>query len=289
MRVSIVVPSFNHERFIETTLRSLISQREDGVDLEILVMDGGSKDGTQKILEQLDAEIDGWVSEPDEGQAHALAKGFARCTGDVMGWLNSDDVLLPGALASITAYLERKSTIDLVYGDAVWMDVDGRAIKTQHEVSFDLPMLLWGYNYIPQPSTFWRRSIWEQSGGIDQSYDCAFDYALWLSMIKQGAVVAHLPRLLSGFRFYAEQKNQRLRAMSDAEDRRLVSAFIDREITAVERLTRRAYHRGRRAMIRAALGSLTKRGEHRGMPVEKITASLNSSVNPSSQELAQAA
>lgn len=285
MRVSIVVPSFNHDRFIEATLRSLLAQREDGVDLEILVMDGGSSDGTQAILERFDAEIDHWVSEPDEGQAHALAKGFTRCTGEVMGWLNSDDVLLPGALATVMSYIDRKPAVDLVYGDAVWMDIDGRAIKTQYEVSFDLPMLLWGYNYIPQPSTFWRRAIWEKSGGIDQSCDCAFDFALWLSMIKQGAAVAHLPRLLSGFRFYAEQKNQRLRAMSDAEDRRLVSKFIGREVSNAERLTRRAYHRTRRALIRAAVGSLAKRGEHRGMPFEEITKPFHASVGG----LAQAA
>lgn len=255
MRISVVVPSFNQGAYLRKCLDSILDQQGDGVAVEVIVIDGGSTDGSREIIEGYADRLAYWVSAPDRGQTHALIKGFARTGGEVMGWLNSDDLLMPGALAAVARAFAERPDVDVVYGDANLVDRDGRHLKTKKEIDFDLDILLWDYDYIPQPSTYWRRALWQRSGGLDEGIECAMDYGLWLRFAKAGACFAHLPVVLSSMRMYPEQKNQRLRALSNREDRLLRERFLGRPIGGAERLGRRVWHKARRIRKRLAISA----------------------------------
>ena len=239
MKFSIVVPSYNHAAFLEDALNSILHERDRGVDLEIILMDGGSQDGTKAIIEKYRPHLTVAVSEKDNGQTDALIKGFAQSTGDVMCWLNSDDYFYPGALTTIQNFLSSRSDVDVVYGDMNWVSLSGDIEKEQKEMEFSLPVLLWDYNYIPQPSTFWRRRAWEKVSGLNPTRQCAMDCDLWFQFIKAGCHFAHIPSTLSAMRRYAAQKNQRLRTISDAEDREIREQFLGRSIPPLERFTKK--------------------------------------------------
>jgi len=255
LRLSVVIPSFNHATFLEACLESVVGQAADGVGVEAIVIDGGSTDGSREIIERYADQLAYWVSEPDRGQSHALSKGFERSTGEVMGWLNSDDMLAPGALAVVAEFFRERPDIDLLYGDMKLVDREGRPLKVKKETAFDLGAFLWVYNYIPQPSTFWRRRTWERSGGLDEGLQCAMDCDLWLKFVKAGAKFAHVPVVLSCMRMYPEQKNQRLREISNREDLILRERFLGRKTGRFESARKKLWHKARRVMKRLAVGA----------------------------------
>ena len=147
MKFSIVIPSYNHAAYLEDTLKSILHERDRGVDIEIILMDGGSQDGTTAIIEKYRKHLAVAISEKDNGQTDALIKGFARSTGDVMAWLNSDDYYYPGALTLIQNFFSSHPNVDVVYGDMNWVSKTGEIEKEQKEMDFSLPILLWDYNY----------------------------------------------------------------------------------------------------------------------------------------------
>jgi glycosyltransferase involved in cell wall biosynthesis len=203
-RISIVTPSFRQARFIERTLASVVDQGYP--NLEYHVQDGASKDGTVEILERYTAKLTSWVSERDGGQTEAINRAFAKTSGDIMAWINSDDILFPGALAYVADYFSRHPEIDVVYGHRVLIDADGREIGRWILPPHDDAVLSWA-DFVPQETLFWRRSIWEKAGGrVDESFRFAMDWDLLLRFRKAGARFARLPRFLGGFRVHADQK-----------------------------------------------------------------------------------
>ena len=203
-RISIVTPSFRQARFIERTILSVVDQHYP--DLEYFVQDGGSRDGTVEILERHAARLTGWVSERDTGQSQAINRGFARTTGEIMAWLNSDDILFPGALAIVADFFARNPGVDVIYGHRVLIDENdgevGRWLLPPH----DDKVLSWA-DFIPQETLFWRRSIWEKAGaGIDETFRFAMDWDLLLRFRAAGARFARVPRFLGGFRVHPQQK-----------------------------------------------------------------------------------
>lgn len=173
--VSIVTPSFQQGRFIEETIRSVAAQ--DYPHLEHVVVDGGSTDGTLDILRRHSAVR--WISEPDHGQSEALNKGFALARGEVVGWLNSDDVYLPGAVSKAVDALAR-SRAAMVFANLVEIDENGCELGRQKARRPDQRRQLAGRNAIPQPTVFLRREALEAVGGVDPDYHYAMDYELWL-------------------------------------------------------------------------------------------------------------
>lgn len=217
-RVSIVTCSYQQGRFIEATMRSVLGQ--GFANLEYIVMDGASTDGTQAVLQRYKSFCSRVVSEPDRGQTDALIKGFELATGDIMGWLCSDDLLLPGALDTVERYFHEHPDAMAVYGDALWIDEGGKVLRTKREMPFNRFVFLYDHNYIPQPSMFWRRSLYEQVGGLDRDFDMAMDSDLW-ERFSRVTRIRHIPQLLSCMRFYEEQKTRSRPAEGAREDARI--------------------------------------------------------------------
>jgi len=222
-KITVVTPSFNQERFLEGTIQSVLGQGYPA--LEYILIDGGSTDGSLNIIERYERHFDYWVSEPDEGFADALRKGFSVSTGEVMCWLNSDDLHEGWTLKEVARYFTAHPEAQVVYGDATWIDAKGRFVRPKRELPFNRFIWFFDHNYIPQPSTFFRREIYQEVGGLDLSIQVAVDTGLWASFLKKSAF-HHVDRPWSRMRLYPEQLNQRLRSLSDVEDRSIREAHL---------------------------------------------------------------
>lgn len=204
MKISIVVPSFNQAAYLRDCLESLTSQTVSPAP-EIIVMDGGSTDGSVEIIKEYADRLAFWRSEKDGGQTAALIEGFARATGDVFGWLNSDDYLWSSdVLASVAEAFERNSDADMVSGDLVYVKSDGTPFM------MDMVMrptggLLRYWMVIAQQSTFFRRSAYERVGGLDPSFNFCMDFDLFQRISESGRIV-RVPKFLAAFRQHATAK-----------------------------------------------------------------------------------
>jgi glycosyltransferase involved in cell wall biosynthesis len=218
LTISLVTCSYQQGRFIGATLKSVLEQAYPA--LEYLVVDGGSRDETVQRIREHEAQLAWWVSEPDGGQTDALVKGFARCTGEVMGWLCSDDLLLPGALDRVGRYFRDHPEAQWVYGDAIWIDAAGRPLRPKREMPWSRTVFLFDHNYLAQPSVFWRRSLYEKVGGLDRRWNLAMDADLWLRFANVSRP-RHLRQYLSCMRYYPEQKTRALKPAGRREDESL--------------------------------------------------------------------
>jgi glycosyltransferase involved in cell wall biosynthesis len=204
LNISVVTPSFNQGRFIESTILSVIKQSYPNI--EYIIMDGASSDNTVNILEKYQNSLKEWVSEPDSGQSNAINKGMLRTTGEIMCWLNSDDLLLPGALHTVVSYFDRHPDVDIVYGNRLMIDENGMEIGRWVLPGHDNDILSWA-DYIPQETLFWRRRVWDKVGAkIDESYSFAMDWDLLVRFRDVGAKFAHIPQFLGAFRIHEHQK-----------------------------------------------------------------------------------
>src|ERR1017187_5416726 len=222
MKVSIVTPSFNQGPFLEATIRSVLSQ--DLPDFEYIVMDGGSRDGSREIIEGYGARLSYWESAPDAGQADAIYRGFERATGEVLGWVNSDDVLLPGALRRVARFFDENPKEDWVVGGCLMVDAEGAPLRTRlgspvfykgYSVSF-LQLLYWSPGFA-QPASFWRRRAFFECGGFDRSLQFCFDYDLYLRLASKRASGA-IPEFLACFRVHGGSKSARLADVRRSEE-----------------------------------------------------------------------
>lgn len=217
LQVAIVTPSFQHARFLPATIDSVL--RQDYPHLRYIVQDGASSDGTWDILASYGPALQ-WNSEPDNGQACAINRGFARVSGDVMAWLNSDDILLPGAVKHVVDVFEKNPDVDVVYGHRIYIDTQnrdiGRCILPPHASE----PLRWA-DYIPQETMFWRRRVWEAIGPLDESFHYALDWDFILRAQAAGFRFKRLNLFLGGFRVHPAQKTTALKTVGDEEVARL--------------------------------------------------------------------
>lgn len=201
--ISIVTPSFNQAAYIKGTIESVLTQNYPHT--EYLVIDGGSTDGTLDILRRYEDHLQ-WVSKPDTGQANAINKGFRMSTGAIVAWLNSDDVYLPDALHHVARFFQQHPEVDVVYGDFWWIDAHGRKLLARREIPFDYNILLYGLNYIGQPTVFFRRRVFELAGYLDESLHYGLDWEYWLRIADRGGRFAHIPYYLAATRLHASAK-----------------------------------------------------------------------------------
>jgi glycosyltransferase involved in cell wall biosynthesis len=200
-RITVVTPSFNQARFITDTIESVLSQ--DYPRLDYVVMDGGSTDGTVDILRRYGDRLR-WVSEADRGQADAVNKGVAAASGEIIGWLNSDDTYAPGALRTIGRVFRARADLDVLYGDADHVLADGVRHSPYPTAPFDYERLAESC-FICQPAAFFRREAFQAVGGLDVALHFCMDYDLWIRMGRQRRI-AYLPERLACSRLHADAK-----------------------------------------------------------------------------------
>lgn len=202
-RVSLVTPCYNGMPWLQAAIDSVLAQ--DYPAIEYLVMDGGSSDGTVELLREYGDRLR-WVSAPDDGQADAIARGFEQTDGAILGWLNADDVLKPGAVRAAVAALQAHPEAGLVYGHADFIDAAGRVIGPCTVVEpFSRQRLLHFGDYIIQPATFFTRAAYQTAGGLDRSLHWAMDWDLWLRLARDGEVI-YLDMELASYRWLGSNK-----------------------------------------------------------------------------------
>ncbi len=207
-RISIVTPSLNQGEYLEETIKSVLSQ--DYPDVEYIIMDAGSTDGSVDIIRKYEDRLAYWVSEPDRGQSHALNKGFQKSTGEVLGWLCADDLLCPRALRTAGEYFAAHPEIDVVYGDSFIIDTKGRKLQFCKKIKFDRRLFLGAGSWLHQQSTFWRRKIFFEAGMLDESLHMHLDPELFLRFALSGAKFAKVKGLAGCFRRNPLAKQARL-------------------------------------------------------------------------------
>jgi len=233
-KISIVTPSFRQGAFIERTLKSVFEQSYP--NLEYFVQDGNSEDETKEILEKYSDQLTGWESKRDNGQTHAINLGFAKTTGEIMAWINSDDIVLPGTLFYVADYFNHHPEVDVVYGNRIQIDIHDKKIGQWILPKHDNNVLSWT-DLIPQETLYWRRSIWEKIGRkLDETFLFAMDWDFLARLRDAGARFSRLPRFMGGFRIHPEQKtlsdagNIGLQEMNDIRFRLLGRVPSEEEI-----------------------------------------------------------
>jgi glycosyltransferase involved in cell wall biosynthesis len=183
-RITIITPNYNQEEFLEQTIQSVLNQNYP--NLEYIIIDGGSTDGSVDIIKKYEKYISYWISEPDNGMYDALNKGFAKSSGEIMGWINSDDILLCGALNSITKIFNDLEEVEWIQGCKGFINEAGDPIEVKKSNQFSYMSFLTGdYKWVQQESTFWKRSLWERSGSkINHNLKYAGDFELWFRFSK---------------------------------------------------------------------------------------------------------
>jgi len=204
-KISIITPSFNQGNFIEETIRSVLMQGYP--NLEYIVMDGGSTDNTVNILKKYDGFITKWVSEPDNGQTHAINKGISYATGEIIAYLNSDDVYLPDSFKKAALFLTSHKDVSMIYGNIQHIDKQGSVIEKIENDDFDYDRLLSWILYIPQPATFMRATIIQDIGLFDEKLNLGMDHDYWVR-IGLHHTIHHVHEYLACARMYPEIKSK---------------------------------------------------------------------------------
>jgi len=215
-----VTPSLNQGRFLADAIESVVGQSMP--PLEYVIQDGGSDDCSRDVIERYASRLHHWESAADDGQSAALNRGFERTSGEIMGWLNADDLLLPGTLAHVAGFLRRNPGVDVVYGHRVLIDEHCKEIGRQVIPRHTDRILAWA-DFVPQETIFWRRSAWEAAGSrFDESFDCAMDWDFLVRLREAGARMVRLPRFLGAFRVHGDQKTTTLGPTTGTDEMRRI-------------------------------------------------------------------
>lgn len=259
-KISIVTPSLNQMSFIEQTICSVLDQNYP--HLEYIIIDGGSTDGTSEIIRRYQKYLAHWVSEPDGGQAHAINKGFRKCTGDLVAWQNSDDYYLPGALSKVAqAYQTHEA--DVYFGHKYNVDEVGQIIRPQCYTPFSLRVHIYEGMTMANQSAFWRRELLDRLGYLDESLHYAMDYEFFLRLGLNGCQFYLVNDFLGCFRLHEEAKSRRQRHKWNAELTRIRQNYgIKRSAKciniALSRLLRTCHHLRQRNFRYVYMGILRR-------------------------------
>lgn len=226
IKVTVVTPSFNQGEYLEETIDSVLSQNIK--NLEYIIMDGGSVDQSVEIIKKHEKFLAYWQSKPDGGQPQAINEGFKRSSGDILCWLNSDDLYLPKTLQKVVDFFSQEKGAEFLYGDYFLLYPDGH-IVAKPKISYDFDICLTSFLMIPQPSSFWTRKIYEAVGGINATYQYAFDYDFFLRIGNHLRLrpesLCHRHDFFSLFRVHNESKSVAQRKNFRAEHRQIRSQF----------------------------------------------------------------
>jgi glycosyltransferase involved in cell wall biosynthesis len=252
-RISIVTPSFNRKGFIEETMDSVLSQNYP--NLEFIVMDGGSTDGTPDIIRRYEKHLKYWESRKDSGPAEAIANGFQHATGRIFASLMSDDLYLPGTLHAVADAMADPA-VDVVYGNTYWVDGDGNKLGERRQTPFSPMGYLYGASDLQEPATFWTGDLYRKAGGVDPAYKFAFDLELFTRFVKNGGRFRHINRFLASFRIHPTSKSSTELDLCSSEVQRLREKHLPFPFNSPRAAAIRCLTRARRALWYAQQGDL---------------------------------
>jgi hypothetical protein len=255
-RISVVTPSLDQRAFIEETLSSVLDQGYP--ELEYVVVDGGSSDGSVDVIRRYEDRLAWWVSEPDRGHPDAINKGFAHTSGEIMCWVNSSDTYYPWTLATVADIFTRLPQVEWIMGVPSEFAFSGGPKKIAPAYFNVYDFLAGRYRWIQQESVFWRRSLWERAGaGLDESKLRVADFDLWLRFLRL-APLYHVETVLGGFRNHDDRLGDQTDGRYESEAAALLPAFaagFDRRTQRRARIVR-AVARDRRKLVGQTLHSL---------------------------------
>lgn len=204
-KISIITPSYNQGKYIEETILSILNQNYP--NLEYIIIDGGSTDNSVEIIKKYEQHLAYWVSEKDKGQSDAINKGFRRATGEIVCWLNSDDILITDALNKVVRCFTENKELDLVNGHLLLIDENSK-ISSNH---FILKQKDWyakrGIYYVSQPSMFWKRKIFNTVGLLRDDFHASMDREFLIRIFKNNFKIGHIEKILAGFRMHSTSKS----------------------------------------------------------------------------------
>ncbi len=215
-----MTPSYNQGPFLEATIQSVLDQGYP--NLEYMIVDGGSTDDSVNIIKRYQRHLTWWVSEKDRGQTHAINKGFRRSTGDLVNWLNSDDLLAAGALNSLADSYKQNPGADLFFGDYLAVDQEGRTLYHRKSAPYNPRTLFWGRQLSSQPAVFFKRNLLARFGYLDESHHFCMDTEFWIRMARNGASFIQIPEALGITRVHGDAKTTRLQRLLHQEHKKVV-------------------------------------------------------------------
>jgi glycosyltransferase involved in cell wall biosynthesis len=232
--VTIITPSFNQAKFLEQAILSVLNQ--DYPHIEYIVMDGGSTDGSVEIIRRYEDRLASWTCQRDNGQTDAIRRGFARATGAVFAWLNSDDTLAPSAVRIAVDAMRRFPQAGVIYGDRLHVDAKGNVIGVNRMPAFYPSMFLRNLT-LPQETVFFRREVYEKAGELDETLAFSMDFDLWVRMAKIAGTggVRHVPAFLGCYREHASSKSVTPQRYAD-EHARVYTKHFGRALPSARRM-----------------------------------------------------
>ncbi len=199
------MPSYNQGHFIEESILSVIKQNYP--NLEFFIFDGGSTDSTVEIIKKYEDKIDYWVSEKDNGQSDAINKGFKKATGEIVNWICSDDILLPGSLFAVSNYFNKYREYDVIFGNSYSINGNGNLLRKNKKFNFSSKALWAGFGLITQPAAFQRKSVIDKVGLLDEELEYCMDFDWYLRMDLQNLKFKYVNEFLCKFRYHNQSKS----------------------------------------------------------------------------------
>lgn len=222
-KISIITPSLDQGKFLEDTILSVLNQNYPNLDY--IIIDGGSTDNSIEIISKYKKKLTYWISEPDKGQTNAINKGFEKATGDIINWINSDDLLAPGSLNCLTKEIRNSPNADFYFGDYRVIDKNGREIFSRKSPPYNFNTLFYGRQLSCQPAVFFKRSLLENIGYLDESFNFCMDTEFWIRAACKGAKFKQVKFYIAITRFHDQAKTTRMQQILHDEHKMVVRRY----------------------------------------------------------------
>ena len=221
-KISVVTPSFNQAQFLERTILSVLNQNYP--NLEYIIIDGGSTDGTVEIIKKYKKYLTYWISEKDNGQTDALNKGFIKSTGKILAYINSDDTYVPNAFLKIVEAFKRNPDVNLIFGNMNYIDAFDNLIGECRFTKFDFATLIFEGGNLHQPGSFWTRNIYDEVGGFNSKYRFCMDFDFFCRVAEIGKL-KHIREYIANFRYHENSKSSTIGHIGPVEHEEIANRY----------------------------------------------------------------